>query len=247
MSSSTTVGRAATSFGGMFYAHLHDTSHDRAWRLILIVFATRQTADEWWRAISTSNIRKVKESVQRVTPQFFTHQVSKWDCFSFFSDREVSAIASNFRGKMFFILESDGLGKGITPIPQQTIVDHTSGDWFCIRSKRDAKQHWHYESNQIVVSDKFCTPFRITASNLHSGGIMIGSDTVTLAISEYKFVGLRRFADGWNLEVTGHPASAAQFKFEDLDKGRLVITDDQRDPVVSYVPGGSGAGWELVL
>jgi hypothetical protein len=102
---------------------------DNTWRMVL-VFSNRETADEWWRAVSeTSNSHMFKGSITRVTPQFYTHNVMLWNVFHFFTDHKVASVSSKFRGKLFISLEHDRGGRGITIIPTQSIVDHASGDW----------------------------------------------------------------------------------------------------------------------
>jgi len=102
---------------------------DIHWRMV-IIFATRSIADEWWRAVSTSDIPILKGNIKRVTPQFYTHDTGQWNVYEFFTEQRIHQIAERFRGKMFLVLENDRPGRGITIIPTQSIVDHASGDWW---------------------------------------------------------------------------------------------------------------------
>ena len=95
----------------------------------MIIFASREIADEWWRAVSTTNPDVFKDSIKRVTPQFYTHDTRLFNIFNFFAERRLKDISEKFRGKLFFVLENDRGGKGITIIPTQSIVDRASGDW----------------------------------------------------------------------------------------------------------------------
>lgn len=110
------------------YDYRYQVAKDHTWRMV-IVFASRLVADEWWRAISTSTVDFLKNNLQRVTPQFYTHNTQRWNFYHFFSDYRVRHISNQFRGKMFLVLENDVYGRGISIIPTQTIVDHANGDW----------------------------------------------------------------------------------------------------------------------
>ena len=92
-----------------------------------IIFSSREVADDWWRAVSTSDITQLKGNIQRITPQFYTHNPEQWNFFYFFSETQVKTVSDQFRGKMFLVLENDRVGRGITIIPPQVIVDSTSG------------------------------------------------------------------------------------------------------------------------
>ncbi|KAJ7236568.1 hypothetical protein B0H12DRAFT_1238456 [Mycena haematopus] len=247
-----TAGRPPVSFGGAFYAYIHDISNEHHYRMV-ITFASRAVADEWWRAMSTSTIDFLKDNIQRITPQFYTHNTAKWNFYSFFADPRVKGISDQFRGKMFIVLENDQAGRGITIIPMQSIVDHASGDWFSIRSKANAQQYWYYDDfvGCITISETQRTSFKITSADLHEGSIMVSSDQITLIVQYHGFVVPRttfRLSGSAILKVTSSPAGAFKFKFEDLDKGRFVSVKDGLSNVVCYVPGGGGVvGWELAL
>ena len=107
---------------------------DVQWRMV-IIFATRAIADEWWRAVSTSSNPLLKGNITRVTPQFYTHDTRQWNVYNFFTASQVQEVAEPFRGKLFLVLENDRSGRGITIIPMQSIVDHASGDWWVTSDK----------------------------------------------------------------------------------------------------------------
>lgn len=95
----------------------------------MIIFASREIADEWWRAVSSTNIDILKNNIKRITPQFYTHDTRHFNIFHFFVERRLKDISEKFRGKMFLVLENDRGGRGITIIPTQSIIDRASGDW----------------------------------------------------------------------------------------------------------------------
>ncbi|KAJ6554636.1 hypothetical protein B0H19DRAFT_1071996 [Mycena capillaripes] len=203
--------------------------------------------------MSSSRIDFLRNNIQRITPQFYTHNTAQWNFYNFFPDRRVRDISDKFRGKMFIVLENDHNGRGITIIPLQSIVDHASGDWFSIRSKANAKQYWYYDANVgcITISELHRTSFRINAVNIHQGAIMVSADHITLIVQEHGFVVPRtadRLFGSLTLGVTSSEAEAFQFKFEDLDKGCFVLVRDGLQIVICYVAGGGGSlGWELSL
>jgi len=94
-----------------------------------MIFASSDTADEWWRAVSTSTITVLVDNIKRITPQFYTHDVDLWNVNAFFTDSRLTSISDLFRGKMFFCLENDRGGRGISIIPTQVLVSSTSGNW----------------------------------------------------------------------------------------------------------------------
>ena len=96
---------------------------------MVIIFASRTVADEWWHAVSTSDIPILKGNITRITPQFYTHDTRQWNIDNFFTEPRIHKIAERFRGRMFLDLENDRSGRGITILPTQSTVDHASGDW----------------------------------------------------------------------------------------------------------------------
>jgi len=248
------AGRAAVAFGGAFYAYIHDIADHAEWRIV-IIFASRELADEWWRAVSTSDIAILKNNIKRVTPQFYTHNTRQWNFHTFFTDYRVQTISDKFRGKMFLVLENTHNGRGITIIPTQTVVDRSSGDWFTIRSKANADQYWYYDRSlgSIVVSVRQRSSFKISAPNMHDGAIMIGLDDITLVVQHHGFVKhqtLNGSPGKCILGVTDEVLEASKFKFKDLDEGKFIPLNEDL-PVGSllcYMSEGTPCpGWELAL
>lgn len=78
----------------VYYAYIHNIRDSYSTRYVT-VFASRAFAGEWCRVVSTSTNTKYSDSVRRVAPQFFTHDVSN---ASSITDTQV---ASSFFGKVF--------------------------------------------------------------------------------------------------------------------------------------------------
>ncbi|TFK67292.1 hypothetical protein BDN72DRAFT_899110 [Pluteus cervinus] len=255
------VGRTASASCGPFYAYIHNglprfqIADDSSWRLVLI-FSTRDIADEWWRAVSTSTITQLQNNIQRVTPQFYTHDTRIWNAYNFFTESAVSSVSALFRGKLFLVLENDRGGRGITVVPRQHIVDRTSGNWFCIRSVAEPAQHWFYDPSQgrIYAHPTQRTLFRIMADGLQDGGIMIGSDNVILVAANAGLVSLGVATNSSNpalaltpLQVTNSAANAQVFNFGQLLKGCIASTDQPAPTPLWFISTGGGLEWELVL
>ncbi len=143
-------------------------SDDSPWRLV-IIFGTRQIANEWWRAMSTCTVAHIKGTTQRITPQFYTHDTRSWNCYNFFTDGDISYVSKQFRGKMFFVLENDKPGRGITIIPLQSIVDHANGDW-CVLSFKCMRS-----SYTVVVYDREGSAFSRRQIPLSTGSMILCS------------------------------------------------------------------------
>jgi hypothetical protein len=72
--------------------------------------------------VSTSANTKYSDSVRRVTPQFYTHDVTKANAAASITDAQV---ASSFSGKVFFMDLATASG---LVIPILDVVDHVSGN-----------------------------------------------------------------------------------------------------------------------
>ena len=237
-----------------------------------MIFSSRAVADEWWRAVSNTDLIFVAESIKRITPQFYTHKTAQWGVWQFFDDARVRGISDRFRGKVFFQLENDRGGRGISIIPMHTIVDHTSGSWwvslpnqydqyclstytrFSIRSKANASQYWYYDesSGNITVSSVHRSFFRISATDMDQGVIMIGTDNIDIVIQHHGSVVLRNVGPDANVlgtkGVTVKELYGDHFKFEDLDKGKFVPGTETDPNPLCYMPqDGVHSGWELAL
>lgn len=95
------------------------------WRFV-IVFATRDVADEWWRAIQTAAANNVAgwNTVTRVTPQLYTHKPGTKNIRESIIEKNV---ASQLSTKIFFQLLNDRDGRLVDFIPTQFTKDHISG------------------------------------------------------------------------------------------------------------------------
>ena len=96
---------------------------------MVIIFESSDVADEWWRAVSTSTIKALAGNINRVTPQFYTYNVDIWNVYYFFTETTIKSISDVFRGKMILVLENDRVGRGMSIIPPQVVVETTSGNW----------------------------------------------------------------------------------------------------------------------
>ena len=110
------------------FARHFQIADDNTYRITLI-FASRDVADQWWRAVSTSSVALLQKNIQRITPQFYTHDPTQWNICFFYTDPRIASLADQFRGKFFMVLENDRVGRGISIIPPQTVVDYISGNW----------------------------------------------------------------------------------------------------------------------
>jgi hypothetical protein len=155
--------------------------------------------------------------------------------------------------------------------PEWTIHDLIGTFRFTIRSKSDPSRYWWYDETQghITVSNAHRSSFKVTATNLPDGAIMIGLDDITLMVQNHGFVshGNDDTSDFSVLKVTETQSAAANFKFEDIEKGRFVLGDknllpsqpayipmhQSDDSTASYFPlgymkkGYAKAGWEIGL
>lgn len=102
----------------------------------MITFASREVADEWWRAISLGENVLLSRNVQRVAPQLYAYNHQAMYLREFFTNDKYKPTANPFRGKMFFTLECNkdgganwGPPRGLSIIPIHDIVDHVSGKW----------------------------------------------------------------------------------------------------------------------
>ncbi len=178
-------------------------SEETTWRY-LIVFSTRAVADEWWRVVSTTTNVQVAGTIQRITPQFYTHDPNKILISNTILPNNVAA---QFSTKMFFVLQTNRDAavpfEVIPPVPSD-FADHLSGNWWVFASeivRKDAQTqyislgprrfyirtpgpnpaYWYYDSRTgvVVASRNHSTRFRITAvsDDIKSGTVLINSDS----------------------------------------------------------------------
>ncbi|KAF8638027.1 hypothetical protein AX16_010659 [Volvariella volvacea WC 439] len=165
----------------LFYAYAKNINDDWSWRY-LITFATRETADEWWIAVSNSSNAAYVNSIRRVTPQFYTHNPALANIALSITD---ASVAKQFLDRVFFTLINDRDGRIQSVIPVQDYADHISGNWFSIRSKAKPSEYWYCppENGRIVVSTTHRSRFRVrNTDSSKNGKVMIGSDDIYISV-----------------------------------------------------------------
>ncbi|KDQ16514.1 hypothetical protein BOTBODRAFT_106834 [Botryobasidium botryosum FD-172 SS1] len=219
---------------GLFYAYAKNINDDWSYRY-LIVFASRSVADEWWRAVNGSGTAYAT-SVNRVTPQFYTHNPGTAIIANTVNDPKV---ASAFLNKVFFTLLNDRDGRILSVIPVQDYTDHVSGNLFYIRSKADPRDFWYTSDNHsISVSREKRTQFRITLRSGAKGTIMIASDDIYISIPGLNDTAVGITSDG--ALTTAASGAATIFSFGDFNgsfKGQIGSV---------VVKTANGEAWELV-
>lgn len=89
----------------------------------LVVFASRDVADEWWRTVSSANITR---SIIRVAPQYYTFEKNGGiDAITLSVDRDRFP---QFESRVFITLLDDAWGRQLSIVPIQDITDHVSGN-----------------------------------------------------------------------------------------------------------------------
>ncbi|KZP22853.1 WD40 repeat-like protein, partial [Athelia psychrophila] len=164
----------------LFHAYIANQSVDQATFGLLAVFASRAVADEWSRAISASPHARF---IERVAPQFYTHDATQCNLSGFFDIPHFKPIADVFRGRMQLIQLNDGL-LGTTIMPQE-VTDHISGGWDHIRSVSDHALCSYHDpaEHHIQASDEEPTQIRISIRNGGpEGTILAGEHRITLHI-----------------------------------------------------------------
>ncbi|KAG2139854.1 uncharacterized protein EDB93DRAFT_1090063 [Suillus bovinus] len=169
----------------VFYAYVKNVTDNVTYRYV-ITFASRAVADEWWRAVSTSAITSFVNSIQRVNAQFYTHNPGLANAPDSLT---TNGVATQFLGKVFFTLENDLGGRGLSIIPPlDNSTENISGNSFFIRSKVAPYDYWYYPSsnatNTVYVSRTERTRFTVSRTNTGtSGTVMIGSDNIAIALT----------------------------------------------------------------
>jgi len=170
----------------VFHAYVKQITDNWSARYV-ITFSSREVADEWWRAVSTSAVATFVTSVQRVNAQFYTHNnlvASVTDTLT------TPGVATQFLGKVFFTLLNDTLGRNTSIIPQlEHFADHISGNSFFIRSKVAPYDYWYYPQSSnatkaVYVSRTERTRFTVSrTANDTAGTVMIGSDKIIIKLT----------------------------------------------------------------
>ncbi|KAH7906056.1 hypothetical protein BJ138DRAFT_1117915 [Hygrophoropsis aurantiaca] len=178
---------------GLFYAYFRNVNDDWSYRYVA-VFATREVADEWWRAVSESSNSRFAGSVKRITPQLYTHDPN---IYLVFTSLTTADVAPKFLGKVFFtLLPNRDAYTGFAPIPSPAMTDHVSGNIFFIRSKANPEEFWYCPPGQsglvaggtpVYSSTGNRTRFRIArisdSGSTPANSIMIGSDKISIELA----------------------------------------------------------------
>ncbi|KAF9072271.1 hypothetical protein BDP27DRAFT_1361122 [Rhodocollybia butyracea] len=217
---------------GVFYAYIHNIRDDNTARVV-ITFASRAVADEWWRSISG-----IGYNIKRITPQFYTHDTDRANVLYFFVDAPFKSIAEQFRGRMFLTLQNDRGGRGIDIIPPRSVGDYVSGSLFDPWATRICIGFTiHPVDTSVPPTER--THFQIMANNMPRGTVMISTDPITIHIDEKHMVHVD--ADSAYLVTE---KQRYDFNFGSLLSGVLVSTGG----VLTYtkVDTSSNELWELV-
>ncbi|KAG1863951.1 hypothetical protein C8R48DRAFT_672687 [Suillus tomentosus] len=232
----------------VFYSYVKHVSDSWSARY-LITFASREVADEWWRAVSTSPTA-FANSIQRVNAQFYTHNTSIAHALE---SLITNGVASQFLGKVFFTLLNDldlsHRGLNIIP-PLGHFVDHISGNSFFIRSKVTPYDYWYCPQScnantAVYASRTERTRYTVSRTDRGTAGtVMIGSDKIPVRLTTV------------NLSVdvnasTGHailsPAPQSGLTFgallNNFTVGPTLFENDERVKELLYTENGEE--WEL--
>ena len=104
------------------------TLYDHVYRY-LITFADRETADEWWRMVSTHPSPYVG-NVRRIAPQFYIQGADKINVANTFFTQPALPDAKQFFERMFFTLLNDRDARVLSTVPPIHVTDHISGRWY---------------------------------------------------------------------------------------------------------------------
>lgn len=170
----------------LFYAYVKQITDNVTYRYV-IVFASRAVADEWWRAVSTSTVTSFTSSVQRISAQFYTHNVNLANAADSLT---TTGVATQFIGKVFFTLLNDLGGRGLNIIPPPDhFADHISGNSFFIRSKVYPYEYWYYPTSDnttqaVYVSRTERTRFTVSRTDSGTTGtVIINSDEIAITLA----------------------------------------------------------------
>ncbi|KAG0703435.1 hypothetical protein DFH29DRAFT_916324 [Suillus ampliporus] len=171
----------------VYYAYIKNIRDDSTYRY-LAIFASRAVADEWWRTVSSSG-GQYANSVKRVTPQFYTHDLNLANAAD---TTQANQVASTFIDRVIFTLLNDKGGRNLNIIPSLDSADHVSGNSFFIRSKVSPNEYWYcpvsskgnLAGDAVYVSRTERTRFRVSRTDANTAGtIMIGSDTIAITLT----------------------------------------------------------------
>ncbi|KAH7906054.1 hypothetical protein BJ138DRAFT_674845 [Hygrophoropsis aurantiaca] len=256
----------------VFYAYFRNVNDDVTYRYVA-AFASREIADEWWRAVSESSNIRFANSVKRITPQLYTHDPTVYVVYTSLTTPDV---APGFLGKVVFTLLPNRDVVGFVPISSPDMTDHVSGNIFYIRSKANPKYYWYCPPGKsgfvtsgtpIYTSTKNRSRFRVTRipkySSTPNGTVMIDDDKIyiTLAASADLSVTTRQTPDGISQVILG---SSGTMQLGDLNRsfradsglilpcscdsgsnGKGQCTCGSGDLVRELVKTNDGEEWEL--
>lgn len=165
---------------------------------VTIIFATREHADRWWRAIAdlqTSNgSGGTYGHIKRISPQFYTYDYTKGTISDTIikaknTDKALLALSD------FIIISANtnlyGFGGSQGPfdiLPSQPIVDRVSGGIFSIQSKLDRTAFWYEaDDGHVHMSNTERAKFCIWIADGNSkeenhGRIMVPSDEIYVTL-----------------------------------------------------------------
>ncbi|KAG5652821.1 hypothetical protein H0H81_003537 [Sphagnurus paluster] len=236
---------------GLFYAYAKNIKDDATCRY-LITFATRDVADTWFRAVTKSVADGYKKfsAVQRVAPQFYTHNPGEGNIRETINDARVP-LASDLKGKVFFTLIHDRDARIQSIVPVLNYVDRISGKSYFIRSVADPNAFWYYDASRdiLVASSDRRSRLTITiAEKAHAAGsLILASDEVFITVASGPCIGT-------NIGVTNQKdhlsrsVNPFQIKFSSLDEdfqvdyyleGNTNLGPIARNP-------GKGERWEII-
>jgi len=160
----------------VFYAYIKHIDSDFTY---IGVFASRDVAFQWWRAIHESASPQIRGSISRIHSQFYTQKTLS-DVANTLTDPQG---CPSLRDKIFFTLMNGVGSAGLTVVPTDTRRDLVSGQTYFIRSTTDHSEYW-YSGNGIGTSKTARTLFRISRTAPDSDGtIMVKSDEVKVTVA----------------------------------------------------------------
>lgn len=114
---------------GLFYAIAKDIAlEEKDGKRYLMVFASREAADEWHRDVTDPHPRKSRTTIERVTPQFYIWDSTRYHDVSGTVQDPRSAPQS--KDKVLFTLLPPRDAGELSIIPVQNITEHASGKWY---------------------------------------------------------------------------------------------------------------------
>jgi len=232
---------------GLFYAYAKNINDDSYWRY-LIVFANRDVADTWYRAVIDSVAQGYLKfaAVKRTAPQFYTHDGEVGPIMDTVND---SRVALALRGQVFFTLLHRRDERILSVIPVLNYTDHINGAGFYIRSVPQPDTYWFYNASEraVVASRHRRTRFTVTIADQARapGTIIIGSDDVYITTPSGANVGIANNVDQLSRSANPFPFRFSAFHSDfQIDESLSETLDADLEPLVRNP--GKGEAWELV-